>query len=325
MRIPSPFFRKFSTFISKSFFTSGLLVFLFIFTGSAENPAQQSPGTGASGSQAAGTCGNGLKHRVAILSVDNKTTYGQQRIGDAVKDMLTTEIANTGCFVLVERAQLDKVMREQALGQSGAMDETAAPQVGKLVGAEFVMLGSVTQFGVRTQASEGFFGDSKTQIATATVDIKLVSVETGVIVLSLTGTGRAQRKYTSVLGMGTSGGYDETLESDALRVSLEGFAGKIAVEVGKTPWMCYVVIRGEQAFLDAGTRSGIAVGQQYNIFTKGEAILSPTTGAVLGYDEVKTGVVRVDRLLGVDGAAVVLVSGKLPDKQGVVRRPSRTP
>jgi curli biogenesis system outer membrane secretion channel CsgG len=265
---------------------------------------------------------SGLKHRAAVLSVDNKTLYGQERIGNAVKDMLTTEIAKTGCFVLVEREQLAKIMSEQALGQTGAVDEASAPKVGKLLGAEFVLIGSVTQFGVRTQASEGFFSDSKTQFADATVDIKLVSVETGEITLSLSGSGHAKREYKSVLGMGSTGGYDESLEQQALRSSLEGFAAKIAAEVGKTPWMCYVMIRGDKAYLDAGSRSGIAVGQQYDIFTKGEAIYSPTTGALLGYDEAKTGVVQVDRLLGVDGAVAVPVSGKLPENQGVIRRPS---
>ncbi len=257
---------------------------------------------------------------MAILSVVNRTPYGQQRIGNAVKDMLTTEISKTGCFVLVEREQLDKTLAEQALGQSGAIDSTFAPRVGKLIGAEFVMIGSVTQFGVRTETSDGFFKDSKTQFADAAVDVKLVNVETGEITLSLSGTGHAKRTFTSVLGMGSSGGYDEALESQALRSSLAGFAAKIAAEVGKSPWMCYAMVRGEQVFLDAGSRSGIAVGQQYEIFAKGEAIYSPSTGALLGYEEAKTGVVQVDRLLGADGAVAVLVSGKFPEKQGIVRR-----
>ncbi|OGJ90464.1 MAG: hypothetical protein A2268_03075 [Candidatus Raymondbacteria bacterium RifOxyA12_full_50_37] len=270
-------------------------------------------------------CGNNLKHRVAVVSVDNRTLYGQERIGNAVRDMLTTEIAKTGCFVLVEREQLAKAMAEQALGQTGAMDEASAPKVGKLLGAEFVLVGSVTQFAVRTEASESFFSDSKTQFADAAVDIKLINTETGEITLSLNGTGHAKRTYKSVLGMGSSGGYDEALEQQALRSSIEGFAIKIASEIEKMPWMCYAVIRNTQAYLDAGSRSGIAVGQQYDIFTKGEAIYSPSTGALLGYDEAKTGTVQVDRLLGVDGAIAIAVSGTLPEKEGIVRRAASRP
>jgi len=302
---------------------SALLASIFFIPSSAsENIVKKNAGAFQDSAQSAGTCGSGLKHRVAVLSIENKTVYGQARIGSSVTDMLTTEMAKTGCFVLVEREQLAKVMSEQALGQSGAVDEALAPKVGKLLGAEFVITGGVTQFGVRTEASQGFFSDSKTQYADAAVDIKLVNSETGQITLSLSGAGHANRKYKSVLGMGSAGGYDEALESQALRSSLAGFADKIASEVGKTPWMCYAVVRGEQAYLDAGPRSGIAAGQEYEIFTKGEAIVSPTTGALLGYDEVKTGVVRVDRLLGADGAIAVLVSGKLPEGQGVVRRPA---
>ena len=296
--------------IAPLFFLFALITIIFVRPSASQSPA---------------TCDHGLKHRAAVLSVENKTLYGQERIGKAVTDMLTTEIAKTGCFVLVEREQLAKVMAEQALGQTGAVDEASAPKVGKLLGAEFVLIGSVTQFGVRTQASEGFFSDSKTQFADAAVDIKLVNVETGEITLSLTGAGHAKREYKSVLGMGSSGGYDETLEQQALRSSLEGFAAKIASEVGKTPWMCAVMVKGDKAYLDAGSRAGIAVGQQYDIFTRGEAIVSPTTGSVLGYDEVKMGVVQVDRLMGVDGAIAVPVSGKLPENQGIVRRQTGKP
>jgi curli biogenesis system outer membrane secretion channel CsgG len=286
----------------------------------SESDVKQNAGAFEEGQQASVLCAGGLKHRAAVLSIVNRTAYGQERIGSAVQDMLTTEIARTGCFVLVEREQLDKTLNEQSLGQSGAMDSAFAPRVGKLVGAEFVLIGSVSQFGVRTEASESLFGDSKTQFADAAVDIKLINVETGEIVLSLSGTGHAKRKFKSFLGIGSSGGYDEALESQALRSSLAGFAARIAAEVGKSPWMCYAMVRGEQLYLDAGSRSGIAAGQQYEIFTKGDAIYSPTTGALLGYDEVKTGVVQVDRLLGTDGAIAVLVSGTYPEKQGIVRR-----
>jgi curli biogenesis system outer membrane secretion channel CsgG len=320
MKILKTFFRFRDKRSHRLFPAITLLAALFASSTASENVVQKNAGAFEEGQQSAALCAGGLKHRVAILSVVNRTPYGQQRIGNSVTDMLTTEIARTGCFVLVEREQLDKTLGEQSLGQSGAVDPAFAPRVGKLVGAEFVLQGSVTQFGVRTETSEGFFKDSKTQYADAAVDVKLVNVETGVIILSLTGTGHAKRKFTSVLGMGSSGGYDEALESQALRSSLEGFTAKIAAEVGKSPWMCYAMVRGEQVFLDAGSRSGVAVGQQYEIFTKGDTIYSPSTGAILGYDEVKTGVVQVDRLLGSDGAIAVLVSGKFPEKQGIVRR-----
>ena len=321
MKIFTPVLRFHNKFNPIFFPAVTLLAAMFAPSQASEHVVQQNAGAFEEGQQSSVICEGGLKHRVAILSIVNRTSYGQERIGNAVKDMLTTEISKTGCFVLVERDQLDKTLNEQSLGQSGAMDSTFAPRVGKLVGAEFVLFGSVTQFGVRTEASEALFGDSKTQFADAAVDIKLLNVETGEITLSLSGTGHAKRKFTSILGMGSSGGYDEALESQALRSSLAGFAARIATEVGKTTWMCYAVIRGDQAYLDAGSRSGVAVGQQYEIFTKGDAIYSPTTGALLGYDEVKTGVVQVDRMLGTDGAIAILLSGKYPEKQGIVRRP----
>jgi curli biogenesis system outer membrane secretion channel CsgG len=301
-------------------FLSALVFAVFLTAFAGEHVVQSNTGAFET-KQSVQTSGIGLKHRLAIISIDNKTAYGQERIGAAVKDMLTTEISETGCFILVERDQLEKALNEQAQGLSDASDSNFAPRVGKLVGAEFVLYGSVTQFGVRTETSDGFFSDSKTQFADAAVDVRLMNVETGEIALSLNGAGHAHRKYTSVLGMGAHGGYDETLESEALRAALSGFAAKISAEAAKAPWMCFGIIRGEQIYMDAGSRAGIAPGQQYEIYSKGEAVYSPTTGAKLGYDETRTGTVQVDRLLGTDGGIAVLVSGKYPEKECILRRP----
>lgn len=309
--------------IPREHILSGSLFVLLAASALAAGAAKNAP-VPRDSAQSSVRCTAVLKHRLAVISMDNKTPYGQARIGTAIKDMLTTEIAKTECFVLVERDQLDKVMAEQALGQSGAIDESKAPLVGRLVGAEFVITGSLTQFGVRTEAREKLFSDSKTQFADATVDIRLISVETGQIVRALSGTGHAQRKYRSVLGMGSSGGYDEELESQALRQSLSGFADSIAMDVEKTPWTCYAVIRGDKAWLDAGSRTGIAVGQTYDVFSRGEAVKSPGTGAVIGYDEKITGVIRVEKVLGPDGAVAVLVSGAFPAGECLVRRSPET-
>ena len=102
MKILTPVFR-FRRELKTGFFPANILLAAIVASSPAsENVVKKNAGAFEDGLQTPVVCTGGLKHRVAILSVVNRTPYGQQRIGNAVKDMLTTEISKTGCFVLVE-------------------------------------------------------------------------------------------------------------------------------------------------------------------------------------------------------------------------------
>jgi hypothetical protein len=47
-------------------------------------------------------------------------------------------------FTLVDRTKIEKILKEQALSQTGAIDETTASKVGKLIGAKGIYTGIVT-------------------------------------------------------------------------------------------------------------------------------------------------------------------------------------
>lgn len=67
------------------------------------------------------------------------------KIGETLSEMLTTALIQTNRFNVMERAQLQKVLEEQSLGQTGTLDSETAVEVGKLIGVEAVVMGSVSQ------------------------------------------------------------------------------------------------------------------------------------------------------------------------------------
>jgi hypothetical protein len=69
--------------------------------------------------------------------------------------MLITAMKRSGRFLLVERERLDRVLEEQALGQTGALDPNTRAKVGQVLGAQYIILGTVTEFG---------FKESETQV-----------------------------------------------------------------------------------------------------------------------------------------------------------------
>jgi TolB-like protein len=112
---------------------------------------------------------------IAVLDFTNssgQSDYDWLKVGLA--DMLATDLAASGKLRLVERRDLDKVLGEQELGQSGAVDESTAPRVGKLAGASRIAYGS-------------FLANS----GTLRIDAKVVDSETGAFVAAGSAQGEA--------------------------------------------------------------------------------------------------------------------------------------
>ena len=82
------------------------------------------------------------KDTLAIVAVDPKGDAGRDQ-ADNVADVITTTLVSDGRLKLVERVQIARAMREQALSQSGATSDEGQVQVGKLTGAKWVAVGTV--------------------------------------------------------------------------------------------------------------------------------------------------------------------------------------
>lgn len=151
----------------------------------------------------------GPKKRIGVVSFENKTKYGE-RLGGAAADILITELAKTNRFIVVEREKIDKLMKEEELGMIGITDPETATRLGKLLGLNAIVVGGVSQFGVKTFGSDYLVTQSKTQLAEAIVDIRVVDVETGRVLYADSGEGIAKSTAGEMLGLGTRAGYDET-------------------------------------------------------------------------------------------------------------------
>lgn len=158
------------------------------------------------------------KKKIAVTRFTNATRFGDRRLGENLTEVLTNELSRTRRFVLLERARFDQILEEIALSKSG-LTQSSLDEM-QLLGADFIIVGAVTHYSVTTTGSKNLFAESKTQAARVTADIRMVNVRTGEIVLSETGSGVAEKKLSKVLGMGQSGGYDESLELEAFRAAV---------------------------------------------------------------------------------------------------------
>lgn len=104
------------------------------------------------------------KIRLAIMDFESiGKGLGDGEMGRAVAENLRTELIQTGKFIVIERSSILKVFEEQQFQFSGAIDQETAVKVGKITGAERLVMGSLTKFGT-----------------TFTINIRFIDVETGI-------------------------------------------------------------------------------------------------------------------------------------------------
>ena len=130
----------------------------------------------------AGTAAAREKPRLAVREFENKA--GGDIPASAITEMMTTELYEAGLFTLVEREKLNYVGEEIRLSQSGLMDESTAPELGKIKGAQYSMTGAVTEYHYKAAGGAvpipgigGVGGASNT--AYVTLDIRIINNETG--------------------------------------------------------------------------------------------------------------------------------------------------
>ena len=90
----------------------------------------------------------GPKARLAVARFSDKTGKGWYtgEIGDGIVDMLTTALFNTNRYIVLERQILQDVLAEQDLGASGRIQPGTEAPIGKIEGAELLVVGAVTEF-----------------------------------------------------------------------------------------------------------------------------------------------------------------------------------
>jgi len=110
--------------------------------------------------------------------------------GEGISDMLVTELVNSGRFSVVERERLDEVLQEQNLAREGVINAATAARIGRILGVQLFVFGTVTQFSLDSKIIKlPVVGELAEWRARCTLNARLVNVETSEIMAAVTGQG----------------------------------------------------------------------------------------------------------------------------------------
>jgi len=299
------------------------------------------------GTVVAQTAPAGRKKRVAVFDFDYATVhsnvaaiFGQDiDVGKGISDLLVTNLVKDGTYSVIERKALDKILAEQNFSNSDRANPTSAAKLGKLLGVDAIIVGSITEFGDETKNTgvgggggnwHGFgMGGFKHKNTKANVALtaRLVDVDTGEILGVAEGKGQSSRSSTSMLGGGGnwsgfgagavnfgSSDFQNTIIGEAVKAATDQMTTEVIADNSKLVTRTIVVeglvaaVDSGQVILNVGTKDGVKVGDQLNVERVTREIKDPATGKVIRKMTSGIGVVKVTDVD--DGSSVCsVVSG----------------
>ena len=239
----------------------------------------------------------GLKRKVAIARFTNETKYGQSffidknnnRIGKQAVDILSSKLVETEKFILLERADLDKITKELNMKNYEPLKNMA----------DYLIVGSVTEFGRKDQGKVGIFSRTKRQIAYAKVHIRLIEVRTGQILYSEEGGGEAFSEAGTVFGVGERAGYDSAINDKALDAAISNLASNIIENLLDRPWRSYILGFEDGKLIIAGGKSqNISNGDIFQVIKEGKKVKNPQTNMMITLPGTKIGKIKVVMSIG---------------------------
>jgi curli biogenesis system outer membrane secretion channel CsgG len=240
-----------------------------------------------------------LKRKIAISRFTNETQSGNSflvsesgnRIGKQAADILSARLTDTGYFLMFERIDTEKTSAEKLL--AGLKSEGVA--------VDYLIVGSVSEFGRSTESDTGVFSRKKVQKAYAKVNVRLIEVSTGRIIHSEEGAGEAISEAKKTLGVGSSAGFDQSLTDKAMSAAISQLTSNLVENMTSKPWRSYLLSEdGGSYILAGGASQGLSEGLELKVFQLGKTIKNPQTGAMITLPGKEVAVISVMMTFGDD-------------------------
>jgi len=318
----------------KIFLASGFAILLLTFVCSAE-PSRK---------------------RVSVMDFEFGTVQrwwdGNWDIGKGISDLLVDRLLSEGTFRVIERRKLDTVLAEQNFSTSERADSSSAARIGKVLGVDAIILGSVTQFGTeKKDFSAGGIGGGRGGLgggrmrtregkASVGVTARIIDVSTGEVLASSTGRGESSRSGFLlgglVVGRGGFGAgsvnmnssqFRETILGEATYAAVSDLSRQLALFAHKVPSMSQNVtglvadVSGNSVILNVGRSHGLEAGTTLNVLRVERTVKDPATGKPLREIVTEIGRVRVDEANN-DSSTGTIITGsgvRLGDRVSNIR------
>ena len=236
-----------------------------------------------------------VKPTIAVMKFENRAPFPLNwSLGDGMADILVDRLVATKRYHVIERPELAAVLNELGLQHSGATRERARAALGRIKNVQYLIKGTVTDFG-HVAGEKGFFRGAGTSIfgsharAVMGMTFYVVHVESGEIVASDRLQESVHAKDVAVEGrykgvaMGGSV-FHQTPLGEATAAVMDRAVAAITKAIASRRWCpkIAVVAADGTVILNGGANRKILPGWEYYVLEPGDVVIDPDTGDMLG-------------------------------------------
>ena len=233
------------------------------------------------------------KKIVAVMPLENVSGYNEEKVAEIMTEQLIVAIHSSGIYSVVERTLLGAILQEQGF-QNIAVDPSQAVELGKLIGANYTMVGKVTMAVVEQNPTSSAVGQLTSLLGLEGIgemagqyvnkfkgkilfEFRFVDTATGEIIMAKTVTGnKSGSSVTDAFNNACKNAAENFLkELD----SLNPFRARIAE------------INGADIYIDKGLEAGLRQGETLIVVREGEPIV--VNGKIVAMRQSEVGKIKV--------------------------------
>lgn len=239
---------------------------------------------------------------VSSTVVEDKTNF---LTGD-----LVTQLVKSRRFDVVERSRVDDLMKEQEFSDSGYISAETAVQMGKMIGADYFVMGKIEHLEAALEDKPVPYGKGKTQqegVGEMVVSMRVVDSRGGKIVAAEKFNVKFTEKKVKSPGI-----FVENLREQAAREI-------VSTVVERVFPLKVVSVANGIAVINRGGAASFKVGTVLAVYEQGDEIKDPDTEESLGFEETKVGELKVTEVLDKTSKAEITSGADVIKKGTVVR------
>lgn len=259
------------------------------------------------------------KKVIAVIPLDYVSGSNTKESSEKLTDQIITVLQNSGRYTVVDYTQMTSILRAQGF-QNLAVNPDTAVEVGKLIGANYMLVGKVTSATIEknipvdagrkilgkilpidSSYTNGMVPDKKGEVS---AEIRFINIETGEVTFA-----------KSISGSGTDNDDRQALDK-ACKDCADNFLDEIIANLSGR----VAEISGNDIYIDIGTESGLRKGMTLSIERETEPIIINTK--IVGMKTIKIGKAKVTEVNAEYSICKIISTekGKTVQKGDVVKK-----
>jgi hypothetical protein len=248
-----------------------------------------------------------LKKKVLITYFDDRTTQGEEVLGDWVAEKLMEEVnRRTLQVVFIDYQMVKEFFEKKGVDLKGLETSKGLQYLNEVFGVHALVAGKLSGPYVFTTQTEN--DQESTASAIIKIDMRLVDTFTGKTLKNLSAN-------NPIIAAKEKGSFsEEKAKVKAIDVTIADLGRSLAKELDGMDWFCRIAkVEGEEVYMNAGRLTGLQVGDVMEVFRPGE---SGEPGEVKGK-------IRISGFFGIDASMGRLIQGKNPNVNDILKLAKR--